>query len=289
MKHDAETSEQLPDNESETATLLIVEDEAIIRKGLASLPWRENGISLLPPCCNSIQAEQTLRSERVDILLSDICMPGRSGLELGRLARARQPSIRLLYLTGYREFNFVKEALQLKASDYILKPADPKAIIEKVVRERDAVFAERKQKQPQQPQQQRQAAQPQNEAKPSLMGEILQYLQVHFAQPLNMNTLVEQFHFSAVHLSRYIKKETGYTFVELLTALRMHHAREYVRTSDLTNNQICEKVGICNEKYLAQLFKKQYGKTISQYRRGYGEYEEDEIAKLILRYTGKHI
>ena len=215
-------------------------------------------------------------------------MPGKSGLELGQFARSKQPWIRLLFLTGYREFDYVKEALQLKASDYILKPADPKAIMDKVARERDAILSERKQSH-NLSDTDRQNMSLQEKAKPSLICRILQYLELHYAEPISMNTLVDCFHFSSVHLSRYIKKETGYTFVELLTAIRMHYAKEYARTTELKSNQICEKIGICNEKYLAQLFRKQYGQTISQYRRGAGEYEEDQITRVFLRCTGRKI
>ena len=62
--------------------LLIADDESIIRKGLSSIPWNEYGITLLSPACDGLSAKVTIETETVDILLTDIRMPGLDGLEL---------------------------------------------------------------------------------------------------------------------------------------------------------------------------------------------------------------
>ncbi|WP_097002987.1 response regulator [Lacrimispora amygdalina] len=62
--------------------LLIVDDEAVIRQGLGMLPWKENEIEVVGILKDGIQAEEWIDSQEIDILLTDIRMPGLSGIEL---------------------------------------------------------------------------------------------------------------------------------------------------------------------------------------------------------------
>lgn len=71
--------------------LLIAEDEQVLRSGLASLPWEKNGITLLPPAKNGLEAVECAKAQRVDILLTDIRMPGLSGLDAAKQIRELYP------------------------------------------------------------------------------------------------------------------------------------------------------------------------------------------------------
>lgn len=73
---------------------------------------------------DGLQAKHFLESQKFDILLTDIQMPFFSGLELAKLARIINPEYEILFFSGYDDFSYIKEALELKAINYILKPID---------------------------------------------------------------------------------------------------------------------------------------------------------------------
>lgn len=87
---------------------------------------------------------QILRTENIDMILTDIKMPVMDGLELARRAKELFPEIRIVIFSGYNDFTFAQEAIRYGVTDYILKPVDPDnfhEIIEKAeknMRERQA-------------------------------------------------------------------------------------------------------------------------------------------------------
>ena len=104
-------------------TLLIVDDDELIRKGLEMIiPWPELGFTVSASFPDALSALDYLREHRVDVILTDVKMPGMSGLELVGEAKKLNPSIKAVIISGYSEFELVKNALLLKAEDYLLKP-----------------------------------------------------------------------------------------------------------------------------------------------------------------------
>lgn len=79
--------------------------------------------------------------------------------------------------------------------------------------------------------------------------------------------LAEEFHFSTVYLSYYIKRYTNHTFLEILTSIRMFHAAKLLKGSNLKNGEIGQRVGVPDERYFGQVFKKTYGITPYEYRK----------------------
>ena len=65
-----------------------------------------------------------LEGERVDVLLTDICMYQVSGLEAAALIREKYPWMKIILLSGYREFEYAREAIRCQVYEYLLKPID---------------------------------------------------------------------------------------------------------------------------------------------------------------------
>lgn len=74
---------------------------------------------------DGMQAKQLLETNSYDILLTDIQMPFLNGLELAKFSRTQNPICEILFFSGYDDFDYIKEALSLKAINYILKPIAP--------------------------------------------------------------------------------------------------------------------------------------------------------------------
>lgn len=124
--------------------ILIADDEKIEREGIRYLLSLEKGERRIFEAANGKQAMQILRTENIDMILTDIKMPVMDGLELARRAKELFPEIRIVIFSGYNDFTFAQEAIRYGVTDYILKPVDPDnfhEIIEKAeknIRDRQA-------------------------------------------------------------------------------------------------------------------------------------------------------
>ncbi|PZD95290.1 DNA-binding response regulator [Paenibacillus sambharensis] len=105
--------------------ILLVDDEQYVVDDLEiAFPWEEYGISRVHKAYSGSQAIQIMENFPIDILLSDIAMPGMSGLELVGYARNSNPRIKCILLTGYSDFEYAVEALKNGVMEYLVKPLD---------------------------------------------------------------------------------------------------------------------------------------------------------------------
>lgn len=103
--------------------MLIVEDERWEREGLVEfLDWASMGISVVETAADGIEGYERALTLRPDIIITDIQMPGRSGIDMAKLVMEQLPEVRIVVLTGYDDFEFAREALRFGAVDYVLKP-----------------------------------------------------------------------------------------------------------------------------------------------------------------------
>ncbi|HIW34192.1 MAG TPA: response regulator [Candidatus Paenibacillus intestinavium] len=101
---------------------LVVDDERMVRKGLLSLTnWKNYGISFVGEAKDGIQALQFLAEQSVDVMFVDITMPIMNGFELMKRVQEQYPKVQFVVLTCHHEFDYVQEALQIGAIDYIVK------------------------------------------------------------------------------------------------------------------------------------------------------------------------
>jgi two-component system response regulator NreC len=102
---------------------LITEDHELIREGLKALLSNEPGMEVVGAAPDAEQAIELTRQLQPDIVLMDISMPGRNGIEATRAIREAAPATRVLMLTVHEEKELVQEALRSGASGYVLKQA----------------------------------------------------------------------------------------------------------------------------------------------------------------------
>ena len=103
--------------------LLIVDDEKLDREGLSrQLDWDAYSVCKVFLAKNGPTALEILRSNEIDLLLTDVKMPAMSGIDLARHAQQINPSIKIIFISGYDDFEYMKGAIQINAYEYILKP-----------------------------------------------------------------------------------------------------------------------------------------------------------------------
>lgn len=112
--------------------VLLVDDEPFILQGLSALiNWENEGYEIVYTCSNGKEALDYLIGNKVDLIIADIKMPVMSGIEL--LKNIREKNITdafFVFLSGYGDFVYTKEAIQQNATDYILKPVQKEQLIE---------------------------------------------------------------------------------------------------------------------------------------------------------------
>lgn len=104
-------------------SLLIADDEDLIRESLAShIAWDKMGFKVVFTAENGAQAIEYVKSNQVDVILTDIKMPFATGIEIARFIHEQNLMIRVVVLSGYKEFDLAKSAMEYGVKNYLLKP-----------------------------------------------------------------------------------------------------------------------------------------------------------------------
>lgn len=118
-----------------TYRLLIVDDEVHLVESLAeTISWSKHGIDKVYQANSGAEAFEIMRTAGADIVVTDIRMPGMSGLELIRKIRRYWPQTKCVLLSGYSDFEYAKAAMQAQTVDYLLKPVGDDEITEVIDR-----------------------------------------------------------------------------------------------------------------------------------------------------------
>ncbi|HSJ52699.1 MAG TPA: response regulator transcription factor [Anaerolineae bacterium] len=116
----------------ERIRILIVDDHAIVRKGLRALLVTEPGLEVVAEAENGQQAIAEARRLCPDVVLMDLVMPGIDGLEATRRITAEQPGVRILVLTSFAADDKVFPALKAGALGYLLKDSGPEELVQAI-------------------------------------------------------------------------------------------------------------------------------------------------------------
>lgn len=127
--------------------ILLVDDEAI------DLEWLRRrvisnellALQVVGTAKNGFTALEIMEQERIDIILSDIRMPIMSGMEFARKAKEINPLVHIIFISGHQDFSYAKEAIQLNAEGYLLKPVDDDELNEMLIELCSKIEKERKQ------------------------------------------------------------------------------------------------------------------------------------------------
>ena len=119
--------------------VIIIDDEPIIRKGLKNIiNWKQFDCTVCAEASDGEEGKQLIEAHRPDILITDIRMPEMDGLNMIRDVKSYIPNCKIIILTGYRDFDYVQEAIKLGAFDFVLKPSkieELAAVVKRAVEE----------------------------------------------------------------------------------------------------------------------------------------------------------
>ncbi|MDY4251587.1 MULTISPECIES: response regulator [unclassified Clostridium] len=103
--------------------LLLVDDEILVREAIAgNIHWKELGYELVSTCENGKEAITYIKENKVDVVLTDVCMPFIDGIELSKYIHINNLEIDVIIFSGYNEFEYAQKAIRYGVSEYLSKP-----------------------------------------------------------------------------------------------------------------------------------------------------------------------
>ena len=127
--------------------IFLAEDEVIVRETIKRMiPWEDLGFELVGEAADGEMALPLLLRQKPDLLITDIKMPFMDGLTLAKVAKKEIPGLKVVILSGYDDFNYAKQAINIGVEDYLLKPITKNALIERLIEIRSRYEHEKTQK-----------------------------------------------------------------------------------------------------------------------------------------------
>jgi YesN/AraC family two-component response regulator len=241
-------------------TLMIAEDEERIRLGIETILNKyPGGIKVVGSHRNGMEAATQLASMKpgeLDVLITDVEMPAMNGLQLIERAKAKMPDLFIIVLSGYDEFEYVRQAMRFGAADYLLKPMDKSEMFRLLQRHQETKEARTAGTGIAQPA----PAKRFDEQVKAILGK-------EYNQPFDLKRVSDQVGFSPGYTSKMFKQTTGETITEYLSRLRIEKAKEFLNDHlHLKVYEIAPLVGCPDKMYFQKLFKKMTGLTPKEYR-----------------------
>lgn len=123
--------------------VFLVEDEIIMREGIKkTIDWEKEGFLFVGEASDGELAYSMIQKTKPDILITDIKMPFMDGLELSRLVKQELPDVKIIILSGYDEFEYAKEGIDIGITEYLLKPIAGAKLLEAVKKVGQTVLKE---------------------------------------------------------------------------------------------------------------------------------------------------
>ena len=229
--------------------ILVVEDEVKSREALVNRLrnlLKEEG--LIETAENGNQAIQKALEVQPALILMDIEMPLMNGLDAASVIAKHLPETDIVFLTAYNSFDYAVEAIRVGCRDYLLKPVSENDLRELLRKYTGEVIAEHREKDT------------------PFASALYAWLRSHYTQEVALEDAATSMGMSGAYFSRKVKAETGRTFLDHLTSIRMDNAKRRLTTTDMSVADIGRAVGYADANYFVKVFKRTEGITPGEYR-----------------------
>jgi two-component system, response regulator YesN len=245
--------------------VLVVDDEPYMLEGWRTMvEWSTYGFELCAAVSGGEEALAAVESMQPDLVFTDIRMPGIDGLELIRTMREKLRSTsRIVIMSGYSEFDYVRMAMPYKIERYLLKPLIPEEIHSLLI-ELTTDASTRPMSACGSPKDENGTAAQYEGA----VVRVIAYLQAHFRTSVRITDLAQVVGHHPVYLGQLFKKETGYSVREYIHRLRMAEAKRLLRQTDLKITVIADMLGYHDAEAFGEKFKAFTASSPSEYRTG---------------------
>jgi YesN/AraC family two-component response regulator len=242
--------------------LLIAEDEPLERMALRKIVNREfYNIDVIEDAKNGSEAIEKTKTYRPDIILMDIRMPETNGIEAQKKIIQFHPNVKSIILTAYSDFNYAQEAIKYGVADYLLKPAKPEDIKRAINKVIELIQMN--------PSLNGHAHQENIEkCDQPILQNAIRFIEKNFTKELKLKEIADLIHLNPQYFSRFFKKETGLTFTEYITKLRIGKAKRLLTDTDMPIYRVASEVGFSDAAYFSKVFLKYEHQSPFSYKKG---------------------
>ncbi|MBV9230981.1 MAG: response regulator [Chloroflexi bacterium] len=232
--------------------VLVADDERAIRQGLQVLITRHYRDLTVLEASNGRECWDILCTEpQIRLAFVDIRMPEINGLQICEKMKTAGLPVKIVIISGFRDFEYARQALRYGVVDYLLKPVNPSDVLRLV---HEAVTAPLL------------APELTERQERLIIEQIRKWIHDHLHEDITLLDLSQRFHYSVSYISMLFKKEIGTGFQEYLLDCRMQRAKHLLLDPALRISDIAQQVGYTNPKAFSISFRKACGIPPTEYR-----------------------
>ncbi len=255
--------------------LIVIDDDVDAVNTISKdFPWEQFGFSQAASFQDGKNALEWLKYHTVSLILCDIKMPEMNGIELARQLHSMHRREKIIFISGYKDFEYARKALEYGVCRYCIKPVTFREMQKTIQTIREDLDNENGML----PLGNENASESPADSKNCSISDIKierirRYIGQYYAS-VTLNQLAEYLEMNTTYLSHYFKEKTGEKLFDYITAIRLKAALELLKTSDGLNvAEVAEKVGYMNAISFSRSFKKRYGVPPSGVQKDFGSTE----------------
>lgn len=248
--------------------VLLVDDEQIERMALAKKIDRYYGDKVnIYHAVNGREAVDMCSDHKNDIIIMDISMPEMNSVMAAKYIRQIDDKCSIIFLTAYDDFEYARNAIKIRALDYLLKPCDINDLlavmdmaIQKIDRECDFKGNTKENK----PERKRENVK--NFDEQTTIKYLREYVENNYTFDISMQEVAEDMGYSDAYFSKLFKQYFNQNFTAYLTEYRIKKAKELLTDTNNSIKDISRMVGYEDSNYFAKIFKRIVGEIPSKFR-----------------------
>ena len=236
----------------QTYRILVADDERMIRQGLQVLITRHYRDLVVVEASNGQECWDILNTTpQIQLAFVDIRMPELDGLQICEKIKTVRLPVKVVIISGFRDFDYARQALRYGVADYLLKPVNHSDVLRLV---HEAVLIPPL------------AAEVIEKQERLLIEQARTWIHDHLHKDITLLDLSQQFHYSVSYISMLFKKQIGTGFQEYLLDCRIQRAKHLLQDPALRISEIAQQVGYTNPKAFSIAFRKACGIPPTEYR-----------------------
>lgn len=233
--------------------IVLVEDEQRARRGLKNLiQMVSDDCEVVADAADGEKALDIIRKCKPEVVFTDIKMPKMDGISLIKEVRKEDPDIKFVIVSAYEEFDYARQALSLGVTEYLVKPLIMEDV-EKVVNKLEQFEVKTEEH-----------TQEAEEIHP-LIKKTLKMIEKNYASHMSQKDVAAELNITPEYFSSLFAKEMGESYVKYIKKYRVGVAKSLLLHSDISKEEVAEKVGYTDTKYFGKVFHEVEGCSVSEF------------------------
>lgn len=274
--------------------VLLVDDEQIERMALAKKIDRYYGDKVdIYHAVNGREAVAMCSEQKNDIVIMDISMPEMNGVMAAKYIRKMDDQCSIIFLSAYDDFEYARNAIKVRALDYLLKPCDMNdllAVMDTALQKLDkenvfngnSISGKEQNKETEicgsnannvRENRSKRTDNVRNSDEQTTIKYLKEYVENNYIYDISMQEAAEEMGYSDAYFSKLFKQYFNQNFTAYLTEYRIKKAKELLSNTNHSIKDISRMVGYTDSNYFAKIFKRLVGEIPSKYRENLTENE----------------